>query len=76
VAIGKAPLRTRLMMRMLLTAIFAIAVVAAFAVCRVLLGVILLGFLAVSIALLVGLLREREATKRATTRHESPLMCG
>jgi hypothetical protein len=63
VATAKAPRRVRLIIRGSLTAIFAVATVLAFIVGRPVVGVIALGFLAVSIALLVGLLRERSATE-------------
>jgi hypothetical protein len=57
----KAPLRTRLVVRVSLTAIFAIATVLAFAVGRAVVGVIMLVFLGLSCVLLLGLLRERNA---------------
>jgi hypothetical protein len=46
-----------------LTAIFAVAMVIGFAVGRPVVGVIMLGFLGVSIALLVFLFRERSALR-------------
>jgi hypothetical protein len=62
-AIAKAPPRFRLIVRVSLTAIFAVAMVIGFAVGRPVVGVIMLGFLGVSIALLVFLFRERSALR-------------
>jgi hypothetical protein len=60
VGTAKAPLGVRLIIRASLTAIFAVAALLAFAVGRPVVGFVALGFLVVSIALLVVLLHERK----------------
>lgn len=62
-AISRGSLRVRLILRVSLTVIFAVAMVFAFAVGCPVVGVIMLGFLCVSAALLVLLLRERSASQ-------------
>jgi len=61
---AKAPLRVRMIVRASLSAIIAVAVVLAFLFGRLIVGFVMLGFLAVSIALLVVLLRERSTVER------------
>lgn len=56
-----APLGVRLKRRVALTVIFAVATAAAFVVGRFIVAFVTLGFLAVSIGLLVLLVRERRA---------------